>query len=207
MQLGTWPISSPILHQEWVEAICAILAPEAGRTIRIGHAIHLVCDPLDANALVARLIQLLCPGAHLGAVEEHGHRILELVISDEIANLDLEIVLQMYHEHVDCLNECLHEFRQSQDRRQGLLVMVSWARFILWSRFYMDSYVFTKIIVLLCLLLCFTVCTLFSVLICSVSMCVYTLSILYMWMITTRFKLEYIYIYIYIISSHIHGDT
>ena len=69
--------------------------------------------------------------------------------------------------------------------------MVSWTRFILLSRFDVDSYVFTAIIVLLYLLLCFNVCTLFSVLICSVSMCVYTLSILYMWMITARFKLVY----------------
>ena len=69
--------------------------------------------------------------------------------------------------------------------------MVSWTRFILLSRFDVDSYVFTAIIVLLCLLLCFNVCTLFSILICSVSMCVYTLSILYMWMITARFKLVY----------------
>ena len=69
--------------------------------------------------------------------------------------------------------------------------MVSWTRFILKSRFDVDSYVFTAIIVLLCLLLCFNVCTLFSILICSVSMCVYTLSILYMWMITARFKLVY----------------
>ena len=69
--------------------------------------------------------------------------------------------------------------------------MVSWTRFILLSRFDVDSYVFTTIIVLLCLFLCFNVCTLFSVLICSVSMCVYTLSILYMWMIIARFKLVY----------------
>ena len=69
--------------------------------------------------------------------------------------------------------------------------MVSWTRFILLSRFDVDSYVFTAIIVLLCLLLCFNVCTLFSILICSVSMCVYTLSILYMWMIIARFKLVY----------------
>ena len=52
---------------------------------------------------------------HLGAVEEHGHRILELVISDEIANLELEIALQMYREHVDRLDERLHEFRHSQE--------------------------------------------------------------------------------------------
>ena len=53
--------------------------------------------------------------AHLGAVEEHGRRILELVISDEIANLELEIALQMYRERVDRLDERLHEFRQSQE--------------------------------------------------------------------------------------------
>ena len=71
--------------------------------------------PLDANALVARLDRLLGPGVHLGAVEEHGCRILELVISDEIANLELEIALQMYRERVDRLDERLHEFRQSQE--------------------------------------------------------------------------------------------
>ena len=52
---------------------------------------------------------------HLGAVEEHGRRILELVISNEIANLELEIALQMYRERVDRLDERLHEFRQSQE--------------------------------------------------------------------------------------------
>ena len=98
----------------------------------------------------------------------------------------------MYRERVDRLDERLHEFRQSQELpRQGLLAMVSWTHFILKSRFDVDSYVFTTIIVLFCLLLYFNVCTLFSVLICSVSMCVYTLSILYMWMITARFKLVY----------------
>ena len=71
--------------------------------------------PLDANALVHRLDRLLGPGVHLGAVEEHGRRILELVISDEIANLELEIALQMYRERVERLDECLHEFRQSQE--------------------------------------------------------------------------------------------
>ena len=77
--------------------------------------VRLVCGPLDANALVRRLDRLLGPGVHLGAVEEHGRRILELVISDEIANLELEIALQMYHERVDRLDERLHEFRQSQE--------------------------------------------------------------------------------------------
>ena len=64
---------------------------------------------------VGRLDLLLGPGVHLGAIVEHGRRILELVISDEIANLELEIVLQMYHECVDRLDERLHEFRQSQE--------------------------------------------------------------------------------------------
>ena len=81
----------------------------------MGRAIRLVHGPLDANALVARLNHLLGPGVHLGAVEEHGHRILELVISDEISNLELEIALQMYREHVNRLDELLHEFRQSQE--------------------------------------------------------------------------------------------
>ena len=43
------------------------------------------------------------------------HHILELVISDEIANLELEIALQMYREHVVRLDERVHEFRQSQE--------------------------------------------------------------------------------------------
>ena len=76
---------------------------------------RLVRGPLGANALVRRLGHLLGPGVHLGAVEEHGRRILELVISDEIANLDLEIALHMYHERVNRLDERLHEFRQSQE--------------------------------------------------------------------------------------------
>ncbi len=37
------------------------------------------------------------------------------MISDEIANLELEITLQMYHERVDRLHERLHKFRQSYD--------------------------------------------------------------------------------------------
>ena len=37
-----------------------------------------------------------------------------MVISDEIANLELEIALQMYCERVDRLDKCLHKFRQSQ---------------------------------------------------------------------------------------------
>ena len=81
----------------------------------MGLVVRLVRGPLDANALVGRLDRLLGPGVHLGAVEEHGRRILELVISDEIANLELEIVLQMYRERVDHLDERLHEFRQSQE--------------------------------------------------------------------------------------------
>ena len=81
----------------------------------MGRAIRLVRSPLDANVLVGRLEHLLGPGVLLGAVEEHGRRILELVISDEGANLELEIALQMYREHVDHLDERLHEFRQSQE--------------------------------------------------------------------------------------------
>ena len=92
-----------------------MLAPDASRAVRMCHAIHLVRGPLDANALVARLERLLGPGVHIGAVEEHGHHILELVISDEIANLELEIALQMYRKHVNHLGERLHEFRQSQE--------------------------------------------------------------------------------------------
>ena len=123
-QLGTRPVSTPIPRQEWAEALSTVLAPEAGcvvlapnarRAVRMGATVRLVCGPVDANTLVRRLDRLLGPGVHLGAVEEHGHRILELVISDEIANLELEIVLQMYRERVNRLDERLHEFRQSQE--------------------------------------------------------------------------------------------
>ena len=123
-QLGTHPVNTPIPRQEWAEALSAVLPPEAGRAIhasddhhavRMGATVRLVCGPLDANALVRRLDRLLGPGVHLGAVEEHGRRILELVISNEIANLELEITLQMYRERVDRLDERLHEFRQSQE--------------------------------------------------------------------------------------------
>ena len=123
-QLGTHPVSTPIPRQEWVEALSAILAPEAGhavlapdarRAVRMGDAVRLVRGPLDANTLVRRLDRLLDPGVHLGAVEEHARRILELVISDEIANLELEIALHIYRERVDRLDECLHQFRQSQE--------------------------------------------------------------------------------------------
>ena len=105
LQLGTRPISTPIPHQEWAEALRTVLAPEASHAVlapdargavRMGAAVCLVRSPLDANALVRRLDRILGPGVHLGAVEEHGRRILELVISDEIANLELEIALQMY---------------------------------------------------------------------------------------------------------------
>ena len=121
---GTRPVSTPIPRQEWAEALSAVLAPEAGhavlapnarRAICMGAVVHLARGLLDANALVRRLDRLLGPGVHLGAVEEHGRRILELVISDEIANLELEIALQMYRERVDRLDERLHEFRQSQE--------------------------------------------------------------------------------------------
>ena len=84
----------------------------------MGASIRLVRGALDANALIRRLDRLLGLGVHLGTVEEHGRRILELVISDEIANLELEIVLQMHREHADRLDECLHEFRQSQEIRR-----------------------------------------------------------------------------------------
>ena len=92
----------------------------------MGRTIRLVRGPLDANVLVDRLDRLLGPGVHLGAVEEHGCRILELVISDEIANLELEIALQMYHELATAwTNACTSLGRAKSYRRQGLLVMVS----------------------------------------------------------------------------------
>ncbi|KAE8791297.1 hypothetical protein D1007_34291 [Hordeum vulgare] len=81
----------------------------------MGHVVRLVRDPLNANALAARLDRLLGLGVHLDAVKEHGRRILELVIFDEIANLEHEIALQMYHERVDRLDKCVHEFRQSEE--------------------------------------------------------------------------------------------
>ena len=123
-QLGTRLVSTPIPRQEWAEAICIVLAPEAGRAVfaldacravRMGHAARLVRGPLDANALVGRFDRLLGLGVYLGAVEEHGRRILELAISNEIVNLELEIALQIYHERVDRLDERLHEFKQSQE--------------------------------------------------------------------------------------------
>ena len=92
-----------------------MLAPDARRVVHMGRVVRLVRGPLDANALVGKLDRLLGPGVHLGAIEEHGRRILEVVISDEIANLELEIVFHMYHEHVNRLDERLHEFRQSQE--------------------------------------------------------------------------------------------
>ena len=101
-RLGTRPVNTPIPRQEWAEAICTVLAPEAGhavllpdarRAVRMGHAVRLVRSRLDANALVGRLDRLLGPGVHLGAVEEHGRHILELVNSDEIATLELKIAL------------------------------------------------------------------------------------------------------------------
>ncbi len=97
------------------EAGRAILAPDALHAVLMGAAVRLVRGPLDANTLAHRLDRLLGPGVQLGAVEEHDHRILELVISDEIANLELEIALQMYRERADRLDERLHEFRQSQE--------------------------------------------------------------------------------------------
>ena len=123
-RLGTRPVSTPIPRQEWTEALSVVLAPEAGRAVlapdarcavRMGATIRLVRGLLDANELVRRLDRLLGPGVHLGAVEKHGRRILELVISKEIANLELEIALQMYRERVDSLDERLQEFRQSQE--------------------------------------------------------------------------------------------
>ena len=93
-QLGTRPVSTPIPRQEWAETLSAILAPEAGRAVLAPDARRAVC---------------------VGAIEEHGRRILELVISDEIANMEFEITLQMYHEHVERLDKRMHEFRQRQE--------------------------------------------------------------------------------------------
>ncbi|KAE8812871.1 hypothetical protein D1007_09962 [Hordeum vulgare] len=81
----------------------------------MGRTVRLVRGPLDANALVARIDRLLGLGVQLGVVEENGSRILELVISNEIGNLELKIALQMYRERVDRLDERLHEFRHSQE--------------------------------------------------------------------------------------------
>ena len=73
-QLGTHPVSTPIPLQEWAEALCVVLAPEAGsavlapdarRAVRMGRAVRLVRGPLDANALVGRLDRLLGLGVHL----------------------------------------------------------------------------------------------------------------------------------------------
>ena len=80
----------------------------------MGRTVCLVRGSLDANALVGRLDRILGPGVHLGAIEDHGRRIPELVISNEIVNLELEIALQMYRERGDHLDECVHEVRQRQ---------------------------------------------------------------------------------------------
>jgi hypothetical protein len=101
-----------------------VLAPDASRAVRMGCAVRLVRGPLNANALVTRLERLLGPGVHIGAVEEHGRRILELVISDEIANLEIEIALQMYREQVNRLDERLHEFRQRQELPYARVVVM-----------------------------------------------------------------------------------
>lgn len=78
-QLGTCPVSIPIPRQEWAQALCTILALEAGRVVlapdvrhavRMGHVVRLVRGPLDDNALVGRLDRLLGSGVHLGVVEE-----------------------------------------------------------------------------------------------------------------------------------------
>jgi hypothetical protein len=81
----------------------------------MGRAIRLVRGPLDANGLVGRLERLLGPGVQRGAVEENGRRILEMVISDEIASLELEIALQLYRERVNRMDERLTEFRHNQE--------------------------------------------------------------------------------------------
>ncbi|KAE8820995.1 hypothetical protein D1007_01026 [Hordeum vulgare] len=81
----------------------------------MGCDILLLCAPLDANGLVGRLERLLCLGVQQGVVEEIGSHILEMVISDKIASLELEIALQLYHKRVNRLNKCLAEFRHSQE--------------------------------------------------------------------------------------------
>ncbi|KAE8787791.1 hypothetical protein D1007_38262 [Hordeum vulgare] len=112
-QVGTRPINTLIPCQEWAKAVCAGLAPQADRAglapdarraVHMGRVVRLICGPLDANALVTKLNHLLVRGVHLGIVGEHGRPILELVISNEIANLELEIALQIYRERVDLIN-------------------------------------------------------------------------------------------------------
>ena len=81
-------VSRPLSRQEWAAAVYAVLAPEpgrivlapdAGRAVRMGRAVRLVCGLLDANGLVGRLERLLGSSVQRGAVEENGRRILEMV--------------------------------------------------------------------------------------------------------------------------------
>ncbi|KAE8818712.1 hypothetical protein D1007_03530 [Hordeum vulgare] len=81
----------------------------------MGRVIRLIRSPLDANRLVGRLERLLGPGVQGGAVEENGLCIFEIVISEEIASLELVITLQLYRKHVNRMDEHLTEFRQSQE--------------------------------------------------------------------------------------------
>ncbi|KAE8804789.1 hypothetical protein D1007_19205 [Hordeum vulgare] len=81
----------------------------------MGLAVRLVRGPLDANGLISRLERVPGAGVLPGVVEENSHRILEMVISNEIASLEVEIALQLYHERVNRMDECLKEFRQSQE--------------------------------------------------------------------------------------------
>ncbi|KAE8772279.1 hypothetical protein D1007_55753 [Hordeum vulgare] len=92
-----------------------VIAPNTGRIIRMGRVIRLVLGPLDANGLVSRLELLLGRGVQQGAIEENGRLILEMVISDKIANLELEIVVQIYRERVNHMDERVTEFTQSQE--------------------------------------------------------------------------------------------
>ncbi|KAE8815980.1 hypothetical protein D1007_06519 [Hordeum vulgare] len=119
-------LSRPFMHgasASWIkigmsaprEAIRIVLALDACRVVRMGCVVRLVRGPLDANALVARIDRLIGPGVHLGVVEEHDRLVLDLAISDEIINLELEIALQIYRERLDLLDKRLHELRQSQE--------------------------------------------------------------------------------------------
>ncbi|VAI76952.1 unnamed protein product [Triticum turgidum subsp. durum] len=87
----------------------ALLALDAGRDVGMVRA------PLNANTLVSRPERLLGLGVTSDEVEQHGRQILEVVISDEIDSLELEIALQQYYECINSLDERLYEFNHNQE--------------------------------------------------------------------------------------------
>lgn len=87
----------------------ALLALDADRDVGMVRA------PLNANTLVARLERLLGLDVTSGEVEQHGLHVLEVVISDEIDSLGLEIALQQYCEYINSLDKRLYDFSHKQE--------------------------------------------------------------------------------------------